>query len=235
MKPPKRYASGRFTRRALGVILGLGALKSSVASRQRAEDRRHPPQQTKSTTMGSKTPQDIPDPRAKSTDSLSAQRGASEPALVKVHGGTLTIKASNSDLSQILQDISHDTGMVIVGPVRDVRVYGNYGPQTPPDILTQLLAGLGYNIVMAGSAREGAPGRLILTSRGDDPSPPRPEQSSARPTPSVSKQSDEPVLGPGAIAHPPPEPSNDPQARVQQNLERLQKMHETQTNENVPR
>lgn len=146
------------------------------------------------------------------------------PAAVTMKDGTLTVKANNSDLGQILRDVSRESGMVLEGPVRDVRVYGNYGPENPSAILTELLAGLGYNILMVGSAREGAPGKLILSARVGGPSPPD----------TTPQKIEEPQLGPGAIAHPPPSQPDDPQVRAQQNLQRLQQMHDAHPPENAP-
>jgi hypothetical protein len=147
---------------------------------------------------------------------------------VTLKNGTLTIEANDSDLNQILREVSRESGMVIEGLIKDARVFGNYGPQNPRDILTELLAGLGYNIIMVGTAREGAPRELMLTSRADSP-------SAALPSQAPDKASAEaPELGSGAIAHPPPAQVDDPQLRAQQNLQRLQQMHESQEKENVP-
>jgi len=145
---------------------------------------------------------------------------------VTLKDGTLTIAANNSDLSQILRDLSRQSGMVIQGTVKDVRVFGNYGPRNPPDILTELLTGLGYNIIMVGTTPDAVPRELMLTSRTDGP-------SSAPPVKAPAKTAeDEP--GSGAVAHPPPAPADDPQVRARQNLQRLEQMHEPQGRQNAP-
>ena len=154
-----------------------------------------------------------------------------QPAAVILKNGTLTIEADNSDLDQILQDVSRESGMVIEGPVKDVRVYGSYGPRNPCEILSELLAGLGYNIIMVGTAREGAPRELMLTSRAGSPPTALPSKAPEK----APEKTEAPELGPGAIAHPPPAPADDPQLRAQQNLQRLQQMHDSQEKENVPR
>jgi hypothetical protein len=143
-----------------------------------------------------------------------------QPASVTLSDGKLTIKAYNSDLDQILREVSRLSGMVIEGSVVDDRVYGSYGPRSPREILTELLAGTGYNVMMFGAARDGVPARLMLTTRTGGPTPASVVRAQAH------HEDSEP--GPGAIAHAPPPPTDDPQLRVQQNLQRLQQMHDAQ-------
>jgi hypothetical protein len=151
---------------------------------------------------------------------------AVQPAAVTLNAGTLTIEANNSALSQILQDVSRQSGMIIQGTVKDVRVFGTYGPRNPQDILTQLLAGLGYNIVMVGTSRQGAPRELMLTSRLDGPSPSPPVKA---PENTVGVD-----LGPGAVAHAPPPPPDHPHGRARPNHQNRGHMHESQQRQNVP-
>jgi hypothetical protein len=182
-----------------------------------------------------------PSASRKAVTSVPATTGKSspQPAAITLKNGTLTVRANNSDLVQILRDVSRQSGMVLEGPVRDVRVYGDYGPREPSAVLTELLAGLGYNILMTGSSSGGAPGKLMLNDRTSGPSPPAPPQIARegipekKPEPPPEKI-DEPQLGPGAIAHPPPTPPEDPQTRVQQNLQKLQQMRDAQTPESAP-
>ena len=54
-----------------------------------------------------------------------------KPAEVTVVPGSLTIKADNSSLSQILQEISKSTGMKVDGLGQDERIFGSYGPGDP--------------------------------------------------------------------------------------------------------
>jgi hypothetical protein len=161
-----------------------------------------------------------------SRDSPAHTTRHAQPAAVTLKDGTLTIEANDSDLSQILQSLSRQSGMIIQGTVTDVRVFCNYGPRDPGDILTELLTGLGYNIIMVGTTHEAVPRELMLTSRPDGPSPALPVKGPERPA--------EDKLGPGAIAHPPPAQVDDPQVRTQQNLRRLEQMHESQGRENAP-
>jgi hypothetical protein len=88
-----------------------------------------------------------------------------KPAQVHVDDGKLSVKADNSALSDILHDISSQTGMTVDGLSRDQRVFGSYGPATPREILSALLDGMGYNVMMVGVLDNGAPRQLMLTLR----------------------------------------------------------------------
>lgn len=153
---------------------------------------------------------------------------------VFLRDGTLTVQAHNTTVRRILQQISQESGMVIDGPIPDASVFGQYGPGNPAVVMSELLDGLGYNILMTGSARSGAPQTLLLTPRSGTATPPSPTSlaSSApasgpvRPAPEASAPA-EPELGPGAIAHARPEPTtDDPQARAQSRLNRLRTMQQ---------
>jgi len=81
----------------------------------------------------------------------------------------LRISATNSSLQQILNEVSTDTGTKVVGTVPDQRVYGIYGPGDAREVLTQLLQGSGYNILLAGDIGKGAPSEIVLTPRRSGP------------------------------------------------------------------
>jgi hypothetical protein len=151
----------------------------------------------------------------------------------------LTVEADNSDLTQILRDVSRASGIVIDGGVRETRVYGTYGPANASSILFHLLDGMGYNIVIVERAGGGAPKRLMLSDRTVGPTAPAPSDSTPAGTPesvqqNAQQRADQPQLPPGAIPHPPPTPSEDQQARAQQNLERLRKMQAPLINPATP-
>ncbi len=79
------------------------------------------------------------------------------------HG--LLINAANSSLMQILNDVSVATGAKVEGLGADQRIYGAYGPGKARDVLSQLLDGCGYNVLMIGDQGEGTPRQIVLTSR----------------------------------------------------------------------
>jgi hypothetical protein len=98
---------------------------------------------------------------------------AGHPAQVSFTDGQLEVTADNSSLNQILRDIGRLIGMKITGGVTDDRVYGKYGPGAPGEILGDLLAGSGSNMLLRESASS-APKELILTPKQGGPSPPNP-------------------------------------------------------------
>lgn len=79
------------------------------------------------------------------------------------HG--LSIDASNSSLQQILKDVSMATGAKVEGMTGDQRVFGIYGPAPARDVLSQLLQGAGYNVLMLGDLGEGTPQQVLLSAR----------------------------------------------------------------------
>ncbi len=87
------------------------------------------------------------------------------PAEVNWDSHGLRIHAANSSLAQILGDVSTATGTKVVGLAHDERVFGIYGPGPARDVLSQLLQGSGYNIVMMGGEGSGAPLQVLLTAR----------------------------------------------------------------------
>jgi len=97
-------------------------------------------------------------------------------AQVTYSGGLLSVSADNASLNQILRQIADDTGMKITGSVRDDRVFGQYGPEDPAQILAELLDGTGSNMILV-QRDSTAPSELILTPRQGGPSPPNPNAS----------------------------------------------------------
>ncbi len=77
----------------------------------------------------------------------------------------LTVKADNSSLAQILHQVSNKTGMHLDGLGGDERVFGSFGPAAPREVLTSLLNGTSYNVMMVGDLPNGAPRELLLTRR----------------------------------------------------------------------
>jgi hypothetical protein len=85
----------------------------------------------------------------------------------------LSISAENSSLNQILRQIASDTGLKITGGVRDERVFGQYGPAAPAEILSELLDGTGSNMILV-QGDNNTLAELILTPRQGGPTPPNP-------------------------------------------------------------
>jgi hypothetical protein len=176
-----------------------------------------------------------PDAKAQATTPLANLNA--KPAIVTLKDGILKVEANNSELSQILKEIADVSGMVIDGSVRSVRVFGVYGPSKSRDVLTDLLTGLGYNFMMVGATHEGTPRQLELTVRsvGGVPTPaPTLVVVADHRENSDGSAHDEEHLGPGAVAHVPPAPPEDPRERAAQHLQRQQQMHDQMVQQNTP-
>jgi hypothetical protein len=112
-------------------------------------------------------------PTTEPTVPLTPAQQQPKRAQVTVAHGIVSVLADNSSLNQILRQISHDTGIKITGGVVDERVFGQYGPGAPDQILAELLDGTGSNMLLVNHDG-GAPKELILTPRQGGPTPPTP-------------------------------------------------------------
>jgi hypothetical protein len=180
-------------------------------------------------------------------------------AQITYANGTLSVSADNASLNQILREIATDTGMKITGGVTEERVFGQYGPDDPAQILAELLDGTGSNMILVHRDAD-APAELILTPRQGGPTPPnpnaaafdnrfeRPEQREAppiqgmQPEPGSSVPAPPPV-GPGANPGTPngnsPANSSQPDSpngvkTPQQIYEQLQRMRQQQQQTTQP-
>lgn len=94
-----------------------------------------------------------------------------EPAHISLNGGKLSIEAKNSSLTDILHQLGKEAGISIDGLTKDQRIFGIYGPGDPREVLSELLDGAGYNVLMLGSTESGAPRELHLSARSNTPIP----------------------------------------------------------------
>lgn len=160
------------------------------------------------------------------------------PASVVWNAAGLHINASNSSLQQILSEVSTETGSRIEGPVPDQRVYGNYGPGQARDVLSELLQGSGYNVLLAGDLGKGAPRDIVLTPRTaggpntpnaglnrpqdtEDEAPEPPEEQPQQPVP-LPQMPGRPGFGPNGPIRTPQQIMEEMQQRQQQQLQQQQ-------------
>jgi hypothetical protein len=111
------------------------------------------------------TPVAEPAPPPPPTVAPSRFQEPAVPATVTAATNQLTVTADNSSLAQILHQVSSATGMKLDGLGGDERVFGSFGPGAPREVLTSLLNGTSYNVMMVGDLPNGAPRELLLTSR----------------------------------------------------------------------
>jgi hypothetical protein len=165
------------------------------------------------------------------------------PASVVWDATGLRINASNSSLQQILNEVSTETGAKIEGSVPDQRIYGEYGPGQARDVLTQLLQGSGYNILLAGDLGMGAPRQIVLSPRRTGTAPANnaavdraqqdqddevPEQPEEPPPPVVQTPiPNRPGFGPNG-------PVRTPQQVMEEMQQRQQQQQQQQQQDSVP-
>jgi hypothetical protein len=90
-------------------------------------------------------------------------------AKVSWDGRGLEIEASNSSLNEILHQVAADTGVRLEGlnedrRIFDQRIFGTYGPGPAGDVLSKLLDGSGYNVLMIGGGDTGAPVEVVFSA-----------------------------------------------------------------------
>jgi hypothetical protein len=146
--------------------------------------------------------------------------------------GSLSIHADNSSLAAILHQVASNSGMKIEGLGGDERVFGNFGPGAPRDVLADLLAGTAYNQVLLGDLSNGAPRELILTSttRGGAPAPSPAPQANANADDGNESEAVETPPPPPQPEQPPGSPQQQPPGvrTPQQLFEQLQQMRAAQ-------
>ncbi len=127
--------------------------------------------------------QQAPEPAETAAAEPAANNGAAQPSaetpqwpinekagqpMVTWDSHGLSIDAANSSLQQILKDVSVATGAKVEGMTGDQRIFGIYGPAPARDVLSQLLQGAGYNVIMVGDLGEGTPRQILLSVRRAD-------------------------------------------------------------------
>lgn len=152
----------------------------------------------------------------------------------------LTIDAKNSSLQQILSEISTQTGAKIQGMGQDQRVFGVYGPGQPQEVLSELLEGSGYNVLMVGDAKRGVPQQVELSVRpkgGTEPNAPVSPGEMYEPPVAPPYQPPEPVVQPTQPTPPPRTPQQilqEMQLRQQQLREEQMRQQQQQQQQQQP-
>jgi hypothetical protein len=119
-----------------------------------------------------------PQPVAPSPPAPPAEQPATA-ATVDFKNGLLSVHAQNSSLISILNQVQHQTGLVVEGLTHDQRIYGHYGPGNISTTLSALLDGAGYDFVIVGNGSSHTPPRLILSPPGAVGAGPTPQPAPA--------------------------------------------------------
>ena len=143
----------------------------------------------------------------------------------------LRIVADNSSLSSILKQVSTETGAKVEGLSSDERVFGDYGPGQPREIIGQLLSGVNYNVLILGDEAQGEPLHVLLSPRPNGPAPPVQPQAPDRedefqPEPEV-QPIEPPIIRPPMNQEPPRRPMT-PQERMQEMQQRQRELMQPQ-------
>ena len=162
------------------------------------------------------------------------------PPAVSFDSHGLHIVAENSSLNSILDQVSTETGAKVEGLSGDERVFGDFGPGQSRDVLSQLLSGVNYNVLIVGDEALGEPLHVMLSPRPSGPATnnrtqPQEEEEDIQPEPEEPPYQP-PVIRPPINPNPQP-PSNrpmTPQERLQQMQERQRELQQQQQQQQQP-
>jgi hypothetical protein len=138
----------------------------------------------------------------------------------------LHIDAANSSLEDILMEVATLTGAKLEGFDADQRVFGAFGPGPARDVLSQLLLGSGYNVMMIGDQGQGTPRRIVLSARHAGGATP-----AATPAPASSDEdadTEEPPQQPPQQYPQPIRPGFPPGGRTPQQMQEMQRQQQMQ-------
>ena len=153
---------------AAAVLLACQALSAQSAphpaTAQPSQAAKMPSPHAKPTPMQSAAPEGQPEAAQPETPKWPVNETPGKPAITWDSQG-LKIDATNSSLRQILNDVSTATGAKVEGFGADERVFGEYGPGQARDVISQLLHGSGYNVLLIGDQGAGTPRQIVLSTR----------------------------------------------------------------------
>ncbi|PYY20139.1 MAG: hypothetical protein DMG60_01410 [Acidobacteria bacterium] len=152
-----------------------------------------------------------------------AEQQPPNPPRVSFMGGLLTVAAENSTLADILKAIEAVTHASLEGTQPDrERVFGQFGPAAPRQVLNSILSGSHYDFILTGAIDDpGSVERIMLSPHGTAPAVRgSTNQAMARqnPTPNPDDEDNDLAAQPEIQqqAPPPPVPSEQVQPPGQQ-------------------
>ncbi|PYX96729.1 MAG: hypothetical protein DMG63_16400 [Acidobacteria bacterium] len=100
-----------------------------------------------------------------------AEQQPPNPPRVSLMGGLLTVAAENSTLADILKAIETVTHASLEGTQPDAeRVFGQFGPGAPRQVLSSILSGSHYDFILVGAVDDpGSVERIMLSPHGTAP------------------------------------------------------------------
>ena len=137
----------------------------------------------------------------------------------------LHIDAANSSLEEILMEVATLTGAKLEGFDADQRVFGAFGPGPARDVLSQLLLGSGYNVVMIGDQGQGTPRRIVLSLRHTGAMIPA---ANSAPASDEDADTEEQPQQPQPQNPPPIRPGFPPGGRTPQQMQEMQRQQQMQ-------
>jgi len=114
------------------------------------------------------------------------------PPRVSYSSGQLTVIANNSALSDIMSAIEHATGVRVEGTRPDAeRVFGQFGPNSPRDVLNSLFSGSKYDFILTGSLDDPGGVQTIILSLHGAAAPSGPVAAATQPNPRPADNDDD--------------------------------------------
>jgi len=212
--PPEWYL--RRTLAGAGLLFRLAVLAAAAAfATQVMAAQVQPPANSSAPTTAKKSPRHRaqaaevpPEPEATAPAQPEAPKWPvnEKPNKASVtwdsHG--LRIAASNASLHQILNEVAAETGAKVEGLGSDERVFGEYGPGQARDVISQLLHGSSYNVLMIGDQGSGTPREIVLSNRHAGKNPATANQNQNEPNQDTGDEdySEQPEVD----EQPPPQP-----------------------------
>jgi hypothetical protein len=218
---------------AASLLALAGALQATAQS---ATPHKTTQAQKHATTAKQPTPQPPPQPVTPPAPKPPDWPANDQPmeATVVWNSQGLRIDAANSSLIEILKEVSTATGTKVDGLGADQRIFGTYGPGPARDVLTRLLYGSGYNILMIGDQGQGTPRSILLTTQSKGGAPQVANGNNESPANDDSADADEqpeqPQPQPPSIRNgfAPGAPPRTPQQIMQEMQQRQQQQQPTQ-------
>jgi len=157
-----------------------------------------------------------------------AEQRPPNPPRVSYMGGLLTVAAENSTLSDILKTVGNVTHATLEGtqPAAE-RVFGQFGPGAPRQVLNSLLSGTRYDFILVGAVDDpGSVERIMLSPKGTAPavrgnSGQMARQNAPTPNPDEDQQDNDLAGQPEIQQPPPPVPSEQVQPSVPQQQQQV--------------